>query len=938
MGAFRRFGKVCTRAAAGSVVVLLVGAMLVPNQWAYAAPPTTPGAPNHANDRASFIVRTTSTQTSWDTAVAANHAGAHIQRAFSNAIFGFSADMTRSTAAAIAREPGVISVEPNAVFTPTTVEANATWGLDRIDQTALPLDHSYTYGQQGAGVTAYVVDTGIDAAHSEFTGRLNPGWSAFPDEPGTDDCIGHGTHVAGTIGGTTFGVAKSVRITPVRVFSCLEPTYADTIIAALDWVVADHQAGQPAVLNMSLGGPLTSALNAATTRVVDDGIFVAVAAGNSDWDACQFSPASALGAVSVGATDRNDVRADFSNYGACVDVFAPGVDVTSAATSGGFVTYSGTSMASPHVAGVAARLLSAHPAASPRAIAGALLDSATPGVVTDPGPKSPNKLLYADPADGTPLPPADVSPPSTPANVSAEAWDYHTTHLLWDASTDDQAVAGYEVFRDGSPAPVGSVRTPEFVDTDPDLMPNTTYSYTVKAVDRSGNLSAASATVNATTSTFSPLAPVVLEEDVTAASVHLLLGDPNDIGVAQTVEVWRNGALVQVIPPFLVAQGLFDFFDSSLNPNTTYTYQLRTTDRWGDVGAFSNVPVRTAPDLTPPTPPLGLKATALSSSSIRVSWGGSFDDGRIASYRVYRGTTLIATRPGSARSFDDTGLQTDTEYSYSVRAVDGAGHVSNPSTTRGRTAPANDGYWMLGRDGAVYNFRLGNYGSDNTVLAGQQPPAASIAGAAGGRGYWVLDQSGRVFGHGSAHALGNAVMGAGERAVAIVGTASGNGYWIASSRGRVLAFGDAAQLGPPGAISTRAPIIGMARNRLGTGYVLLGADGGIFAFGDMRYRGSTGGRHLNSPIVGIAATPTGEGYWLVAGDGGIFAFGDATFYGSTGSLRLASPMTGMQVAPGGHGYRLVAADGGVFSFGNAPFLGSLGGRALAAPIVGVAGR
>jgi subtilisin family serine protease len=306
---------------------------------------------------------------------------------------GFHATMTALQAGRLAANPAVQFVEQDAKVTLSATQTGATWGLDRIDQRSLPLSSSYTYGP-ARGVTAYVLDTGIRISQAEFAGRARYGYDFIGKTAKADDCNGHGTHVAGTIGGTKYGVAKDVNLVAVRVLDCNGSGSYSAIIDGVDWVTKN--AVKPAVANMSLGGPVSSALNAAVARSIAAGVTYAVAAGNDNTNACNQSPAAAPDALTVGATDKTDRRASFSNYGKCVDIFAPGVQITSAsnASNTGTAVMSGTSMASPHVAGAAALVLGAHPTWTPKQVRESLVANATGNVVTSAGTGSPNKLLY----------------------------------------------------------------------------------------------------------------------------------------------------------------------------------------------------------------------------------------------------------------------------------------------------------------------------------------------------------------------------------------------------------------------------------------------------------------------------------------------------------------------------------------------------------------
>ncbi len=348
--------------------------------------------------------------------------GGRIDRVFRHAINGFVVEMSEEQAKVLSRDSRVRFIEEDAEMSINAVQSYPPWGLDRIDQLDLPVDNSYQYDATGAGVRAYIIDSGIRASHSDFGGRVLSGFSAINDGRGTSDCNGHGTHVAGTTGGTTWGVAKNVSLIPVRVLDCEGSGPTSGVISGVDWVTANHV--KPAVANMSLGGGTSASLDNAVSNSINAGVTYVVAAGNDNKNACGYSPARVAGAITVGATTIGDVRASYSNFGNCLDVFAPGSSIKSAWYTGNTATstISGTSMASPHVAGAAALYLQNNPNAAPSAVTSAIVGNGTPGKVASIGSGSINLLLYLA-LDGSPEPiPSPTPTPSvspTPTPVSS---------------------------------------------------------------------------------------------------------------------------------------------------------------------------------------------------------------------------------------------------------------------------------------------------------------------------------------------------------------------------------------------------------------------------------------------------------------------------------------------------------------------------------------
>ncbi len=433
--------------------------------------------------------------------------GAQVGDVFSSALNGaVLTGLSEREAREMAKDPRVMWVEPDGVVSINAAQANPpSWGQDRVDQRSLPLDSSYTYFYDGTGVDIYIIDTGIRPTHADFGGRVTLAFDAFS---GTGaDCNGHGTHVASTAAGATYGLAKNARLHAVRVLDCAGSGSFAGVIAGIDYVTAQANANPLGlfVANMSLGGGANASLDAAVNSSVAAGVVYAVAAGNDNLNACTKSPAAAVDAITVGSTTSSDARSSFSNFGTCVDIFAPGSGITAAwhTTDSATNTISGTSMASPHVAGLAALIRDEFPAFSAADVTSEILARATAGVVTSPGGGSPNLLAYtlggvAPPPP--PPPPGDTTPPAVPSGLAATAGSSQV-QLSWSANSEPD-LAGYNVYRAtvaGGPRTLvntGLVTVTSLTDTG--LTNGTTYFYVVSAVDTSTNESAVSAEVSAT--------------------------------------------------------------------------------------------------------------------------------------------------------------------------------------------------------------------------------------------------------------------------------------------------------------------------------------------------------------------------------------------------------------------------------------------------------
>lgn len=453
---------------------------------------------------------------------------------YQHVLTGFAGSIGEAARAGLLRDARVQRVErdvPVSIDGEPVTQAGATWGIDRIDQRPLPLSGTYTYAFSGAGVTAYIVDTGLRYTHGEFGGRAAFGFDAFGGDG--SDCHGHGTHVAGTVGGATYGVAKGVRLVAVRVLDCRGSGTTAGVIAGLDWIAAN--GARPGVANLSLGGGASTSLDDAIARLFDAGVVSAVAAGNSNADACSYSPARAPSAMTVGASDASDRRASFSNFGDCVDWFAPGVSITSAGlgSDGATAIMSGTSMASPHAAGAAALFLAANPGATPQQVRDGLYAQASKGIVTSASSANNHLLFSLAEEDASMPPPAGNLAPTAAFQVSCS----YLACSFTDQSTDSDGVVAAWSWSFGD-ATSAAVRHPTH-----SFAAAGTYLVTLTATDDDGAVSTASRSVTVASP---PKISLVAVGTKTKGQVRVDLAWSG--AATSQVDIFRNGVKLATAP------------------------------------------------------------------------------------------------------------------------------------------------------------------------------------------------------------------------------------------------------------------------------------------------------------------------------------------------------------------------------------------------------
>ena len=675
------------------------------------------------------------------------------------AISGYTATLDDVGLKELRAHPAVLWVEPDTWVTTTGSQPSPPWGLDRIDQRGLPLDARFTWEGDGAGVTAYVIDDGIDVSHRDFGGRAVAGMTSVGGTP--TDCATHGTHVAGTIGAATYGVAKAVSLVSVRVLDCSGSGSDTTVIQGVNWAIAHHAAGVPAVANLSLGGGYSRALNDAVEALVADGIVTSVAAGNSNIDACRTSPASAPSVITVGASSSTDGRASFSNWGTCLDLFAPGVGVLSTYPGNSSRFYDGTSMAAPHVAGAAAALWSRTPTEPAWRISAGILAAATPGRILSPGTGSPNLLLHTGSASGT--------PPSAPTAVAARL-DGTGVVVSWTAPFDTGTAPVYSyLVRGTSPSAECTWSTGPLECRIAPMAPGT-HRFTVTALSDAG-VSPQSVPSNevlveapADNDWFASARTMDgasgSEPDATLGATRET-GEPYTYGATAATKWFRyapesTGTLVLTAGNnnFDTVLGVYtgssidrlnlvvkdDDSNGGLGSRVSFG-AVAGTQYLVQVGAFGSTlgsytlswQLTPAFATSPPSAPTGVTAVSAGTDAVKVSWSTPASPGTspITGYTVLaENGGATCTAPAGVTSCTVAGLARFVRHTFTVTAT--SAHGTSPAS--GSSNPV-----VLGRENddiaAALPLPAGTTESDNE-LAGSEEGEPVHAGVGGGRSMW----------------------------------------------------------------------------------------------------------------------------------------------------------------------------------------------------------
>ncbi|KOV85060.1 S8 family serine peptidase [Nocardia sp. NRRL S-836] len=503
----------------------------------------------------------------------ASRYGGKVRDVWQHALNGFSVTMSAKQAARLAADPRVDYVQQDAQVRMLDVQQNPpSWGLDRVDQRDLPLSNSYQYDTTASNVTAYVIDTGVRTTHQTFGGRATWGTNTSGDG-NNSDCNGHGTHVAGTIAGAEYGLAKAAKIVAVKVLNCQGSGTTAGVVSGIDWVTAN--AVKPAVANMSLGGGADATLDAAVRRSIAAGVTYAIASGNSNTDACSTSPARVTEAITVNASTNTDARASFSNYGSCTDIYAPGQNIVSSWNTNDTATnnISGTSMATPHVAGAAALWLATHPTDSPAAVWNGLNAASTPNKITNVGANTPNKLLYTLWGGGQPGSPSVANPGAqtstvgTPVSLQLSATG-GTPPYSWTVSGLPAGLtASSSGAISGTPTTAGTYSVTATVTDSAGKTGTATFSWTVNAVGGSCD-----ARTNST--------PVAIPDQQTVTSTIVVSGCAGNASATSTIKVsithtYKGDLVVDLVAPDGTVVNLHNRSGGSAdNINETYTKDL----------------------------------------------------------------------------------------------------------------------------------------------------------------------------------------------------------------------------------------------------------------------------------------------------------------------------------------------------------------------------